>query len=127
LAIENWQEFDGHKLSGRFPSKYKLGGMITMNKQILDGYQRFLGGHQAVYYSLGSAVMMGMIDDKPNFLGSDPYNYDNYAVGMGIGKKPLYAAIGLWTPDNQAKIPQHGIGKSHVGPVRYWPDLVPFL
>ena len=124
--IDNLQEFPGHSASGNLPRNYKLAAMITIDKEVLEASYRKRGGHQAAVYALGTAIMVGTVEEA-NFLGDDPENPERYAVGMAIGKGKLLAAIGIRDDLGNTYVPPKGMHSGPVLPINEWPESVPLL
>lgn len=125
-SVKNWQEFTGREQAGSLPKGYDLDALISIDKVILDEYQKFYGGHQAVVYALGTAVMVGTVN-SPNFLGYDPGDNTRYAALMGIGKGVLRAALAICTDERKTIVPPDGMGGRLIMPESAQIDGVPTM
>jgi len=60
-------------------------------------------------------------------LGDDPEHPERYALGMGIGKGLLRAAIAIRGEDGRTVVPPQGMYSGSVMSVNNWPESIPLL
>jgi|GEM_PF-6813671 len=110
--IPNWQSTPGDPNSGLLPRNYASDLLISVDKDTIDGYMNRKGGQQAVVYALGSAVMVGVDPMRTRIFAEHPDDEDRYAIGMGIGRGRLWAAMGVRTFEGVTLVPPDVAGRS---------------
>lgn len=119
----DWVSADGHGKSGRLPKKYLRSAVISADVWSSDCSMSQSPLRPAVAYRLGSAVVVGVLDNENTF-GVAPDDPNRDVVAMGIGKGVLDAAMGLWTPDREF-IPASDVRMDGTYPNQELPAYIP--
>ena len=101
-SIRGWLEFAPDDSGGRLPRNYRGAATILLETAALDGYlNNYPDGREAVAYRLGkTAVMVGTHPAGADIFSDSLDGSSQLAIAMRIGRGPLQAVAGLWSPQS---------------------------
>jgi hypothetical protein len=131
-SFGEWAHFNGIGMAGLTPRNYGAAAIVLVDREKMD---QFVDHHdpemqQAVAYRLGSAVMFGVSPEHNELLGLETPDAEDYSVAMRIGRGPLDAGVGLWSPNHHHRLflpLEEGVHSGTTMPIAEVPASIPLI